>query len=187
MFTFFLNTLFLATILFTWLKFTCLHVRSQKRVSVNQPLSTFGKHLLLSVPLKIYNTKIPRGVVVQAMDFAASTSGFEACLSHLIYLESNAVILYKFWRPQPTLPWLALQYSISTNTRTMGSLSSMQGSFANSWLRKQTWRNQKEGRVGCLHQNILTREVIDLPPTFAIIIHIPRSCIWRPACPPHTS
>ena len=121
------------------------------------------------------------------MDFAASTSGFEACLSHLISLESNAVILYKFWRPQPTLPWLALQYSISTNTRTMVSLSSMQGGFANSWLRKQTWRNQKEGRVGCLHQNILTREVIDLPPTFAIIIHIPRSCIWRPACPPHTS
>ena len=118
------------------------------------------------------------------MDFAASTSGFEACLSHLIYLELNAVILCKFWRPQPTQPWLALQYSISTNTRTMVSLSSMQGGFANSWLRKQTWRNQKEGRVGCLHQNILTREVIDLPPTFAIIIHIPRSCIWRPRARP---
>ena len=79
-------------------------MRSQKRVSGNQPLSTFGKHLLLSVPLKICNIKIPRGVVVQAMDFAASTSGFKARLSHLIYLESNAVILYKFWRPQPTLP-----------------------------------------------------------------------------------
>ena len=92
------------------------------------------------------------------MDFAASTSGFEACLSHLIYLESNAVILYKFWRPQPTLPWLVLQYSISTNTRTMGSLSSMQGSFANSWLRKQTWRNQKEGRVGYLHQKHINKE-----------------------------
>ena len=58
------------------------------------------------------------------------------------------------------------------------SLSSMQGGFANSSLRKQAWKNHKEGRVGCLHQNILTRKVIDLPPNFAIIIHIPRSCMY---------
>ena len=38
----------------------------------------------------------------------------------------------------------------------MVSLSSMQGGFANSSLRKQAWKNHKEGRVGCLHQNILT-------------------------------
>ena len=37
-------------------------------------------------------------------EFGASASGFKARLSHIIYLESNAVILYKFWRPQPTLP-----------------------------------------------------------------------------------
>ena len=36
-FTFNLNTLYLASILFTWLKFT-VNVRSQKRVSGNQPL-----------------------------------------------------------------------------------------------------------------------------------------------------
>ena len=35
----------------------------------------------------------------------------------------------------------------------------MQGIFAESSLRKQAWRNPKEGRVGCLHQNIFTRKV----------------------------
>ena len=87
-------------------------------------------------------------------------------LLFFIYLESNAVILHKFWRPQPTLPWLGLQYSITKKTRTTVSLSSMKGGFAESSLRKQTWRNHKEGRVGCLHQNILTMKVIDLPPTY---------------------
>ena len=108
-------------------------------------------------------------------------------LLFFIYLESNAVILYKFWRPQPTLPWLGLQYSINKKTRTTVSLSSMKGAFAESSLRKQTWNNHKEGRVGCLHQNILMMKVIDLPPTFVIIIHIPRPCIWRPASPSHSS
>ena len=108
-------------------------------------------------------------------------------------MESNAVILHKFWRPQPTLPCFGLQYSISKKTRTTVSLSSMQGVFAESSLRKQAWRNPKEGRVGCLHQNIFTRKlkwpISHLPPTFAIIIHIPRPlrpCIWRPRVPvPH--
>ena len=72
---------------------------------------------------------------------------------YLLYLESNAVILHKFWRPQPTLPCFGLQYSISKKTRTTVSLSSMQGVFAESSLRKQAWRNPKEGRVGCLHQS----------------------------------
>ena len=36
----------------------------------------------------------------------------------LIYLESNAVILHNFRRPQPTLPCFRLQYSISKKTRT---------------------------------------------------------------------
>ena len=31
-----------------------------------------------------------------------------------------------------------------------------------SSLRKQAWRNPKEGRVGCLHQNIFTRKVTDI-------------------------
>ena len=38
----------------------------------------------------------------------------------------------------------------------------MQGVFAESLLRKQAWRNPKEGRVGCLHQNIFTRKVTDI-------------------------
>ena len=106
-----------------------------------------------------------------------------------IYLESNAVFQHNFWRPQPTLPYFRLQYSISKKTRTTASLSSMQGVFAESSLRKQTWRNHKEGRVVCLHQNIFTRKVTHLPPTFAIILHIPhplRPCFWRPRVPvPH--
>ena len=139
-------------------------MHSQKRVSGNQPLSTVSKHLLLGLPLKICRT-IPCGLVVQAMDFGASTSGFEARLCNLIffiYLESNAVILLEFWRPQPTLPCFGLQYSISKKTRTTVSLSSMQGVFAESSLRKQAWRNPKEGRVGCLHQDIFTRKVTDI-------------------------
>ena len=38
----------------------------------------------------------------------------------------------------------------------------MQGVFAESSLRKQAWRNPKEGRVGCLHQDIFTRKVTDI-------------------------
>ena len=63
---------------------------------------------------------------------------------------------------QPTLPCFGLQYSISKKTRTTVSLSSMQGVFAESSLRKQAWRNPKEGRVGRLHQNIFTRKVTDI-------------------------
>ena len=33
---------------------------------------------------------------------------------------------------------------------------------AESSLRKQAWRNPKEGRVGCLHQNIFKRKVTDI-------------------------
>ena len=63
---------------------------------------------------------------------------------------------------QTTLPCFGLQYSISKKTRTTVSLSSMQGVFAESSLRKQAWRNPKEGRVGCLHQDIFTRKVTDI-------------------------
>ena len=38
----------------------------------------------------------------------------------------------------------------------------MQGVFAESSLRKQARTNPKEGRVGCLHQNIFTRKVTDI-------------------------
>ena len=98
------------------------------------------------------------------MDFGVSTSGFEARLCHLIFLsiQSNAVMLVIFWRPQPTQPCFGLQYSISKKTRTTVSLSSMQGVFAESSPRKQAWRNPKEGSVGCLHQDIFTRKVTDI-------------------------
>ena len=74
-------------------------------------------------------------------------------------MESNAIILLKFWRPQPTLPYFGLKYSTSKKTRTTVSLSSMQGVFAELSLRKQAWRNLQVGRVGCLHQDIFTRKV----------------------------
>ena len=38
----------------------------------------------------------------------------------------------------------------------------MQEVFAEFSLRKQEWRNLKEGRVGCLHQDIFTRKVTDI-------------------------
>ena len=38
----------------------------------------------------------------------------------------------------------------------------MQGVFTKSSLHEQAWRNPKEGRVGCLHQNIFTRKVTDI-------------------------
>ena len=143
------------------------------------------------------------------MDFGASTSVFEARLCHLIFisLESNAVILHKFWRPQPTLPCFGLQYSISKKTRTTVSLSSLQGVFSESSLRKQAWRNPKEGRVGCLHQDIFTRKVTDIAftpdfcnnyshsPSLASlyltslcpILDVPKSLISGPQVPsPHT-
>ena len=63
---------------------------------------------------------------------------------------------------KPTLPCFRLQYSISKKTRTTVSLSSMQGVFAESSLRKQAWRNPREGGVGFLHQNIFTRKVTDI-------------------------
>ena len=36
------------------------------------------------------------------------------------------------------------------------------GVFSESSLRKQAWRNPKEGKVGCLHQDIFTRKVTDI-------------------------
>ena len=116
--------------------------------------------------------------MVQAMDFGVIIALRDSKLAYatylFIYLESNVVILHNFWRSQPTLPCFRLQNSISKKTRTTVSLSLMRGAFAESSLRKQAWRNPKEGRVVCLHQNIFTRKVTHLPPTFARIIHILR-------------
>ena len=116
-------------------------------------------------------------------------------VSFFIYLESNAVILYKFWRPQPSLPCLGLQYSIRSKTRTTVSLSSMQVVFAEADMEKLPRDRPitaNEGRaVGCLHQNIFTRKVTDIAFTsdFCNNHSHPRPvrpCIWRPASPSQT-
>ena len=79
---------------------------------------------------------------------------------------------------QTTLPCFGLQYSISKKTRTTVPLSSMQGVFAESSLRKQAWRNPKEGTVGCLHQSDWYRIYLRLLPPRPL-----RPCIWRPRVP----
>ena len=50
--------------------------------------------------------------------------------------------------------------ALGSNIPTV-SLSLMHGVFTESSLLKQAWGNPKEGRVGCLHQNIFTRKVTD--------------------------
>ena len=122
-------------------------------------------------------------------------SWFHLLVSFFIYLKSNAVILYKFWRPQPSLPCLGLQYSISSKTRTTVSLSSMQVVFAEADMEKLPRDRPitvNDGRVGFLHQNIFTRKVTDIAFTsdFCNNHSHPRPvrpCIWRPASPSQTS
>ena len=116
-----------------------------------------NKHLLLGLPQKICKKN---KILLQQLNplwcsgtgdgFRSQHFGVRSSLIplnlvfFLIYMESNAVILYKFWRPQPTLPCLGLQsglqYSFSKKTSAVVSLSSMQGVFAESSLRKQSWR-----------------------------------------------
>ena len=60
----------------------------------------------------------------------------------------------------PTLLWppIFLQQEVQDNGFTFFNA----GVLAESSLRKQAWRNPKEGRVGCLHQDIFTRKVTDI-------------------------
>ena len=135
-----------------------------KNASVEINLSsTVSKHLLLGLPLKICRT-IPRGLVVQAMDFGASTSGFEARLCHLIFYLFGIECCYSTKilasATHPTLHWAPIfqQQEDEDNGFTFFNA----GVFAESSLCKQEWRNPKEGSVGCLHQNIFTRKVTDI-------------------------
>ena len=143
-----------------------------------------------------YNSWIPCGVVAHVIDFGASASGFEARLCHLIFYLSGIECCYStlFLAIATQITLLGsfgLQYSISKKTRAKVSLSSMQGVFAESLLRKQAWRNPKEGRVGSLHQNIFTRKVTDIAFTSdfcnqLFTSRVPCPCIWRPLIPvPH--
>ena len=81
-------------------------------------------------------------------------------------MESNAVILHNFWRPQPikdrtretaeieptnhpTLLWAPIFHQQEDQDN---GFTFFNAGGAESSLRKQAWRNPKEGRVGCLHQ-----------------------------------
>ena len=168
-----LNNLYLAFILFTWLTL----------------LSTVSKHLLLGLPLKICRT-IPCTLVVQAMDFGASTSGFEARLCHLIFYLFGIEYCYSTKilasATHPTLLWAPIfhQREDEDNGFTFfnaGSSPSLR--FVNrneGTLRRAGWvaftKTYSRGKWLISH----------LPPTFVIIIDIPcplRPCIWRPRVP----
>ena len=99
------------------------------------------------------------------MDFGASTAGFEARLCHIIFYLFGIECCYSTkilaTATHPTLLWAPIFHQQEDEDWTV-SLSSMQGVFAESSLRKQAWRNPKEGRVGCLHQDIFTRKVTDI-------------------------
>ena len=105
-----------------------------------------------------------------------------------IWNRINAVILHNFWRPQPTLPCLGLQYFINIRPGQRFHFLQCRGSspslrFVNrhgGTLRKAGWvaftKTYSQGKWLILH----------LPPTFAIIIPIPRPlrpCIWSPRVP----
>ena len=164
-----------------------------KNASVEINLSsTVSKHLLLGLPLKICRT-IPRGLVVQAMDFGASTSGFEARLCHLIFYLFGIEYCYSTKilasATHPTLLWAPIfhQREDEDNGFTFfnaGSSPSLR--FVNrneGTLRRAGWvaftKTYSRGKWLISH----------LPPTFVIIIHIPcplSPCIWRPRVPvPH--
>ena len=132
------------------------------------------------------------------MDFEVSTSGFEARLCHLILNLFGIECCYStYFLATATLPCFGLQYSISKKTRTTVSVSSMQEVFAESSLRKQTWRNPKEGRVGCLHKDIFTWKVTDIAFTAdfcnnyshpaSASVSVLKSPVSRPQVPTHAS
>ena len=60
----------------------------------------------------------------------------------------------------PTLLWVPIFHQ--QEGKDNGFTFFNAGVFAESSLRKQAWRNPKEGRVGCLHQDIFTRKVTDI-------------------------
>ena len=97
------------------------------------------------------------------MDFGASTSRFKARLFHLIlYLFGIECCSTKILATatHSTLLWAPIFHQ--QEDKDNGFTFFNAGVFAESSLRKQAWRNPKEGRVGCLHQNIFTRKVTDI-------------------------
>ena len=105
-----------------------------------------------------------------------------------IWNRINVVILNNFWRPQPTLPCLGLQYFVSIRPGQRFHFLQCRGSspslrFVNrhgGTLRRAGWvaftKTCSRGKWLISH----------LPPTFAINIQIPlppRPCIWRHRVP----
>ena len=131
--------------------------------------------------------------MVQAIDFGASTSGFEARLCHLTFYLFGIECCYSTKilanATHPTLLWAPIFHQ--QEDKDNGFTFFNEGVFAESSLRKQAWRNPKEGRVGCLHQDIFTRKVTDIAFTSDFCNNYshsasPASCIWRPRVPvPH--
>ena len=129
--------------------------------------------------------------MVQALDFGASTSGFEARLCHLIFYLFGIECCYSTKilasATHPTLHWAPIfqQREDEDNGFTFfnagGSSPSLR--FVNrnkGTLRRSGWvaftKTYSQGKWLISH----------LPPTFVIIIHIPcplRPCIWRPRVP----
>ena len=169
-------------------------MHSQKRVSGNQPLSTVSKHLLLGLPLKICRT-IPRGLVVQAMDFGASTSGFEARLCHLIfYLFGIECRCYSTkilaTATHPTLLWAPIFHQQEDEDNGFTFFTARGSSPSLRFVNRHGGTLRRAGWVAFTKTYSRGKWLIShLPPTFAIIIHIPRPlrpCIWRPRVPvPH--
>ena len=109
---------------------------------------------------------------------------------NFLLIWNRILLLYIFWRPQPTLPCFGLQYSISKKTRTTVSLSSMQGVPSLRFVNRHGGTLRRAGWVAFTKTYSRGKWLVwHLPPTFAIIIHIPRPlrpCIWRPRVPvPH--
>ena len=101
------------------------------------------------------------------MDFGASTSGFEARLCHLIFYLFGIECCYSTkilaTATHPTCFALGSNIpSVRRREQRFHFLQCMQEVFAEFSLRKREWRNLKEGRVGCLHQDIFTRKVTDI-------------------------
>ena len=102
--------------------------------------------------------------MVQAIDFGASTSGFEARLCHLTFYLFGIECCYSTKilanATHPTMLWASIFHQ--QEDKDNGFTFFNAGVFAESSLRKQAWRNPKEGRVGCLHQDMFTRKVTDI-------------------------
>ena len=97
-------------------------------------------------------------------------------LNFFIYLESNAVILHKFWRLHPTLPCFGL--SNIPSARRQGQRFHLLQCWGSSpslrFVNRHGGTLRREGWVAFTKTYSRGKWLIShLPPTFAIIIHMP--------------